>query len=470
MRSASRWSAVALVVACELGQGAEPFHGLQLAPPVTELTEQCEALLAVGCDGGEVTANVGLLCPGAQGCGPAPNVPVVLAGRQRLGHQCLAGRYLAPVGLREAQEPLGAGPLSEIIDVVEAGRWCRGIGRVTHQQPETVAPGGGPSRGGRGVPVIDGQGLFDPSSGFTQTPPQEQVPRRGVDQPQCQRRIISPAGGIERPPQVGGVVIQTLQPAALIATPQPGVGPLSERRVVEAVLFLHSCELAPLEEALDGVGGDRLEHAVAGAVGLVDHGDQRAVHEAGQPVDVVDGVEGPGLVDGQAPQQGAVRFGQQIPAPVDRRPQRLLAGRCAAVSGGQEAEPIVQPGGNLVHAESPHPRGGQLQGQGNPVEAPADAGDRRAVGVVQDESRCRRGGPFDEQLHRAGCVQWRHRPDPLPRQAERKLAGGQDVQPRGSPEQYVDQPGDGVDHRLAVVQHQQGVPGGQGSGQPVGDR
>ena len=51
--------------------------------------------------------------------------------------------------------------------------------------------------------------------------------------------------------------------------------------------------------------------------------------------------------DRQPAEQPALRLRQQVVAPVDRRPQRLLAGQGRAAAAGQQTKAVVQPLGDL---------------------------------------------------------------------------------------------------------------------------
>ena len=71
---------------------------------------------------------------------------------------------------------------------------------------------------------------------------------------------------------------------------------------------------------------------------------------------------------------------EQLVAPVDDGAQRLLARQRRARPAGEQAEPIVEPGGDLRDRERPGAGGRQLDGERQPVEAGADVGDHRVRG------------------------------------------------------------------------------------------
>jgi hypothetical protein len=134
--------------------------------------------------------------------------------------------------------------------------------------------------------------------------------------------------------------------------------------------------------------------------------------------------------------------------------------------------------------------GGELDGQRQTVQAPADVGHRRGVVTVEDKARVGRPGPVHEQPHpvvaghhlrarvqrpagtivgrRAGHLQRRNRPDQLTRHAQHLTAGQQHPQSRGAPQQAHDQVRAAVDDVFAVVQHEQQDPIPEDVDEPVG--
>ena len=66
-------------------------------------------------------------------------------------------------------------------------------------------------------------------------------------------------------------------------------------------------------------------------------------------------------------------------------------------AAGQQAEPVAQPGGELLGPEQPHARGRQLDGQREAVQPRADLGHGGRVPVGQRERRDRGPGALDEE-------------------------------------------------------------------------
>ena len=89
---------------------------------------------------------------------------------------------------------------------------------------------------------------------------------------------------------------------------------------------------------------------------------------------------------------------EQLVAPVDDGAQRLLARKRGARPAGEQAEPIVEPSGDLRDRERSGAGGGQLDGERQPVEPGADVGDdtragrRRARAARPRPGRARRRG------------------------------------------------------------------------------
>ncbi len=81
-------------------------------------------------------------------------------------------------------------------------------------------------------------------------------------------------------------------------------------------------------------------------------------------------VEAPGE-DRQPAQQALLDRRQQVIAPIDQRPEGLMAGWRGAVAADQQPEAVVQPGDNLLHAQDPDPRRGQFDGHGDAVQPAA---------------------------------------------------------------------------------------------------
>jgi hypothetical protein len=144
-----------------------------------------------------------------------------------------------------------------------------------------------------------------------------------------------------------------------------------------------------------------------------------------------------------------------------------------APAPGQEPEALVEQAGDLGRAESGHPGGGQLDGQRDAVQPPADFRHRRQGQRVEPEVAVHRGGPLREQPHRirphgllnvGSGPRGGQGPDSqhlLPADPQRLAAGGQDSHRRAVAQDVGHELADGVEDMLAVVQNQQQLFGGQ---------
>jgi len=154
-----------------------------------------------------------------------------------------------------------------------------------------------------------------------------------------------------------------------------------------------------------------------------------------------------------------------------------------ARTAGEQAQPVGQPTGKLGQGEVAQPRGGQLQGEREPVEIPAELRHDRKGGVVEREFRPGAARSVGEQQRRArgppraqvvvirvGHTQRRDTPDPLPWNTQRLSAGGEQPERAAAAEQAIDEPSDLLSDVLAVVDHQQHVPVHQPIDQGLLDR
>ena len=140
----------------------------------------------------------------------------------------------------------------------------------------------------------------------------------------------------------------------------------------------------------------------------------------------------------------------------------------------QQPEPLIQTITHLARGHGRHPRGRQLDGQRDPVEAAADLHHRGRLAILAyREARRNVLRPFDEQGHRGRVdaradVQRGHRPQPLVGDSEPFAAGGHNLGRCRGRQDGLDQIGGGVQHVFAVVEHQQPHPALQGGGHALG--
>jgi hypothetical protein len=156
-------------------------------------------------------------------------------------------------------------------------------------------------------------------------------------------------------------------------------------------------------------------------------------------------------------------------APVQGGTQGLMAGRCRARAADQHGEDIVQPFGQLGRGHDPHPRGRQLDREGQAIESPADRQDPGGVLVGDAEGWPHQLRPLFEQRDGVGSGQGRrggrgfglrqrqrrHLPAQFALHPERLTARRQDDQGRAGRQQVFRHVGRGLRHVLAVVEHHQ---------------
>ena len=84
-----------------------------------------------------------------------------------------------------------------------------------------------------------------------------------------------------------------------------------------------------------------------------------------------------GREDRESPEQSPFPVLQQLVAPLDGSQQGALALHRAPRTTCEQAEPLVEPVGEVDRWKNGEPRRGQLDGHRKPVEAIADPRDRR---------------------------------------------------------------------------------------------
>ncbi len=174
----------------------------------------------------------------------------------------------------------------------------------------------------------------------------------------------------------------------------------------------------------------------------------------------------------EAAEQDPLLLGQQVVAPVDQRPQGLLARQRGPVAACQQTEAVRQALGDLLHRKRAQARRGELDRQRNAVQAPTDFGHGRGIPVGDAKGRLRRDRALDEQVHRfelhqglggdcpavIGDRERRHRIVRLARDVQRLAAGRQDLQTRARLQHLLRELGAGVDQVFAIVEDEQQSP------------
>ena len=207
-----------------------------------------------------------------------------------------------------------------------------------------------------------------------------------------------PRFGLEAPleggPEVVELGIEAIEPVDDRRAAHRRLRLDGEGRVDGEVTVRQGGRLAGRDELLARVLADRLEHPVAHRVAVHEH--ERAVDEAGQTIFEIERIHPDGVVaddpgrhrdrpapaeHGQAPEQAAILVGQEVPAPVDQRVERLLARDGRPPTPGQQAEPVAQPHRDVVRRHRRDARRRELDRQRDAVESLADLHDRGDVGI-----------------------------------------------------------------------------------------
>ena len=402
-------SSLRVVSGCGL-RCTQPFDGLQLPPPITELTEDRQALLGVVARRGEVAPDHRQLGPGAERRRDSPAVAGRAEACQRPAHHGLGRGRVTEIGGGETVEPFQRGPHDGVVEAGELKRrsW---VTVLSGEGGEASSPGGGRDPCGVGPVAGGSKSLIQRPPGLGEPAAQEPVPGQGVDHRERTGGVASSDRGLERGPQVGGLGVQALQPVPLVLAAKVRPGAFGEIGVVAAVPLPDLKGFPGLVQALQAVGRDGLQQPVPVAVRPVRDHDQRAVRQPGyQPrhvqvllsADRLCGFQGAAICRHRQPaQHQPFRFGEQFPAPVDDGPQGLLPRRSVTVPGDEQPEPVIEPVQELVYAQGPDAGRRQLQGQRDAVESPAQRRDGPGIGLVEAETRHGLSGAPDEQLRGA---------------------------------------------------------------------
>ena len=301
---------------------------------------------------------------------------------------------------------------------------------------------------------------------------------------------------VHRGPQVIQIGRQPRDPGLRLSTGETRVRPPRQSDVELQVAATHDIGIVQLGQAPPGIGPDGLQQPVAGPALTGGHLHQRLLDQPGDQAEHGGAVEPRpahhrlGGIQLERPgehrqprQRQPLRVAEQVVAPVQGGLQRALTRRRPPHPAGQQPEPVRQPGRDLARRQHPHPRRRQLERQRDPVQPPADLGHRRRGVVADPKVRGHLPGPHLEQPRRVrgrdraggpGIGMGHRQPGDLEGRLtlddQRHAAGGQHVQPRTRRRQLADQRRARLHHVLAVVEHDQQVPGTELLGERVRQR
>ncbi len=169
---------------------------------------------------------------------------------------------------------------------------------------------------------------------------------------------------------------------------------------------------AAFDQLGEGILAHRLQQPVPIVAALDVDFDERPVDETAEEVDGIGGVAKDGLcgfqrpaAEDRQPTEGIpFRLAEQVVAPVHGGLEGLVAGRCSGPARPEQRESIFEPLQDLFGSENVDPRGCQLDGQRQAVEAPCDLTDRSRAAAFHPEVRFDQGGAIEEQLNRLRVI------------------------------------------------------------------
>ena len=206
---------------------------------------------------------------------------------------------------------------------------------------------------------------------------------------------------------------------------------------------------------------DQIDHDTCGALEAV---GRRSAHDfGGFEVEAA----GEGRQVGESLLVGRI---EQLVRPLHEPVEAVVSRVEARPLAGEQGEALIEAVRQGFGPDRAHPRGGQLDGQWQPVELATDLRRRRHVALVELEARPCVSGSVSEQPHRGGgpnlvatragrrYAQGREHVDELAGQAQRRPTGRQHGQSHAATAEALHQGNDGTQDVLAVVEHEQHRP------------
>ncbi len=277
----------------------------------------------------------------------------------------------------------------------------------------------------------------------------------------AEQQLGGPAGHrrldrrVESPAHVGELVLEHGRTGRVLVGLRGDCQAPLEQSAARRVQFAGQFELLGCEMA------QRVEHAEptdAVHVGErhhrgVDQSSQRRGHRAA--IELLVGAHR--LGDVQRPATGEHREPtgehtvvviEEVVAPLQRRPQRLMVGDGGRPADGEEVEPVADALGDLADSERAGEAGSELDRQRQAVHSPADGGHRDVVAVGAEAA------PRTEQLDRGVESKGLEADHLLAVDPQRDATGDQHRELRTRAQEGLDGDGDGAAQLLAVVQQQ----------------
>jgi hypothetical protein len=176
-------------------------------------------------------------------------------------------------------------------------------------------------------------------------------------------------------PEVGLILIEAARPKTLVLAVKPRGHSLAHVGEVGTVPGSDLFQLSRCHQLLKGKCFDGLQQPVAGSGGGALGLNQRLINQTGEkpgylaPPDrradahLLRSTQRPSSSEDSKPaEQRLLRLAEQLMAPLNRGPKRLMPGG-RADGATQQHEPVIEAVGNLPDTERGYPRGGQFQRQ-----------------------------------------------------------------------------------------------------------
>jgi len=288
--------------------------------------------------------------------------------------------------------------------------------------------------------------------------------------------------------KIGTIEIEPGKPGGRFRTVDVRVDAPGQRREIEGMPLSRVVRLASRGQLIETEFANGLQQRITWLVGRIGHRPDQAMIDQrlqgchhGLFALVADGQRSrkrhPSNKDTEVAEERLLISGEQVVTPFDRVGHRPEPGRLVPGPAGEQGQPLLQPGQDDRRSEQVAAGGGQLDGQGQPVQAGANLGNGWRGRLGQRDARVHRFRPGDKQANglrvdHLSAGPWRrqrHRRDrihPLTAHPQRRATGDEQRHVRTGAEQ-LDQHRRGVGNLLKVVEHQQAPASRQVRAQPL---
>src|ERR1700733_13174151 len=234
---------------------------------------------------------------------------------------------------------------------------------------------------------------------------------RGGSQRHADRSVTTRRKGpVERRAQIVNSRDVVCQPFVGWPRRRLRLGPFKQIQIASGMASRHRVELAGLNELFERISAGRFEQAIAYPLAPAVCSQKRFRDEVRNAIDdlrrrnlMIRRYRTRGLQceaaseDCQATQHHALRFGQQLVAPVKRRSQCLMTWHCRAMAAREQPETVVEPARKALYSKGRDARRRKLDCQRDTVEATTNFGDSGRYACVRRKAWRGRACPLDEQ-------------------------------------------------------------------------